>query len=53
MVVQQLVANLVFSQEKMRVCPSTLPSWAGFACSLEEKLFSFLSKDNPRKHIKK
>ena len=29
MVVQQLVAILVFSQEEMRAHPSTLPSWTG------------------------
>ena len=53
MVVQQLVVNLVFSQETKSACPPTLPSWAGFVCSLEEKLFYFLSKDNPQKRIKK
>ena len=27
MIVQQLVVILVFSQEGVRACPSTLPSW--------------------------
>ena len=29
MVVQQLVATVVLSQEEMNTCPSTLPSWTG------------------------